>query len=202
MATNKVNTELQEKCRVITPEFRSSYPHLFKANAVKGSAPKYSVTMLFKKTQDLATIKEAIRNAKIVAFGPNKADWPTDLQSPVDDGDSPKYAGKEGYAGHWAIKASSNEENRPGLVDENVQPILDQSQFLPGDYARAQVFARVWEYMGKRGIHFILDCVQKTREGKHFGGKKSAAEVFGPISGVSLGAQAAGDDEDDSESFI
>lgn len=180
--------------RILTPEFRVSYPHLFKPNSIKGSAPKYSLTMLFKKTDDLSVIKLAIKHAKIAAFGPNKDTWPDNVESPVTDGDLPKYADKAGYAGHWAIKASSNEENKPGLVDEDVQAIIDPSQFYPGCYARAQVFARVWEFGGKMGVHFILDHVQKTKEGKSFGGKKGASEVFSPIS------RAAHDDDDVSES--
>lgn len=172
----------KEKARLLTPEFRVSYPHVFKANSIKGSKPKFSVTMLFPKDSDLSPIKEAIKQAKIVAFGPNKDNWPEDLESPVTDGDKPKFADKAGYAGHWAIKASTNEDQRPGVVDANVQPITDPSEFYPGCYARASVYAYVWSFGGKQGISFILDHIQKLRDGKSFGGKKSADQVFTPVS--------------------
>lgn len=186
--TEKVDPKA--KCRIVTPTFRVSYPHVFKPAQVMGKGEfKYSITMLFKKDADLTSVKEAIRNAKIAQFGPNKADWP-ELDSPVMDGDSPKYADKEGYKGHWAIKAISNENVKPGVVDYPAgDPILEQSDFYPGCYARAQVFARVWEFSGKQGIHFILDHVQKLKDGKPFSSKKSAKEAFGAT---------AVDDEDDS----
>lgn len=192
-----VKTVDKDKQRILTPEFRVSYPHVFKPNSIKGSDPKYSIVMLFKKTQDLSALKLAIKHAKIAEFGTDQDEWPDDLDSPVIDGDKPKYADKEGYKGHWAIKASSNEDSKPGVVDENVQAIVDPAEFYPGCYARAQVFARVWEYMGKQGVHFILDHVQKTKDGKSFGGKKAASEVFNPIASTS---DDGDEDESDEES--
>lgn len=190
---NAAKADDKEKQRIVTPEFRVSYPHLFKPNAIKGGKLKYSVTMLFDKKQDLSVLKLAIKHAKISGYGPNEKNWPTKLESPVSDGDSEKYADKEGYKGCWVVKASTNEENRPGVVDKDAQPLIDASSFYPGCYARAQVFAFTWEYMGKEGVSFILDHVQKTRDGKSFSGKKSATEVFDPITG--------GDsDDDDTES--
>lgn len=174
----KANKDLS---RVLTPEFRVSYPHVFKAQAIKPTdKPKFSVTMLFPKTADLSSLKEAMRQAKIAQFG-DKSNWPDDLESPVVDGDNPKHADKEGYKGHWVIKASTNEDQRPGVVDENVVPITDQAKFYPGCYARAYIYAYVWEYMGKQGVGFILDHVQKLRDGKSFGGKKPAEQVFSPV---------------------
>jgi hypothetical protein len=184
----------KEKSRLLTPEFRVSYPHVFKANAFKGGKPKFSVTMLFPKNSDLSPIKNAIKEAKIAKFGADKDSWPDDLESPVVDGDSPKHADKDGYKGCWAIKASTNEDQRPGVVDENVQPILEPSDFYPGCYARAYVYAYVWEFAGKRGVGFILDHVQKLRDGKSFGGKKSADQVFSP---VNAGAMSSDDNADD-----
>lgn len=196
MVAVKINKKKinRDKCRVLTPEFRVSYPHVFKAQAPKpGDKLKYSITMLFPKDSDLSGLKEAIKQAKIAAFGA-KENWPDDLQSPVTDGDNPKHADKEGYKGHWVIKASSNEDQKPGVVDENVEPILEQSKFYPGCYARAYVLATNWEYMGKQGIMFILDHVQKMKDGKAFGGKKPADQVFSPIN-----AGESEDFEEDSE---
>ena len=187
----KANKDLS---RVLTPEFRVSYPHVFKAQAIKPTdKPKFSVTMLFPKNSDLSSLKEAMKQAKIAEFG-SKENWPDDLESPVVDGDNPKHADKEGYKGHWVIKASTNEDQRPGVVDENVQPIVDQAKFYPGCYARAYIYAYVWEYMGKQGVGFILDHVQKLRDGKSFGGKKPAEQVFSPV-----GTGDSGDFEDDTE---
>lgn len=192
-------------CRMITPEFRVSHPHVFKAQAPKPTdRKKFSITMLFPKNVDLLgqtcdgkpiKLQDIIRNAKLVHYGP-KENWPEDLESPVNDGDGKagidKKTGKrkEGYAGHWVIKATTNEDQRPGIVDENAVPITDQAKFYPGCYARAYIYARRWEYMGKEGVQFILDHVQKTRDGKSFGGKKPIDQVFGPVA-----SEATGDTE-------
>lgn len=192
----KAAKQNRDLCKGVTPEFRVSYPHVFKPNVIKkGDKPKYSIVMLFKKDTDMTVIKELIKQAKIAEFGP-KENWPVDkkgkstLESPVLDGDDEKYEDNEGYAGHWVVKATTNEEQKPTVVGPDLEPILDQTEFYPGCYARAAVFARVWEYMGKQGVQFILDHVQKTRAGKAFGGKKPADQVFSPIE--------ANDDADDS----
>lgn len=192
----------KDLCRLITPEFRVSYPHLFKAQAPKPTdKPKFSVTMLYPKTSDLMgqspsgeprSIKAVIKNAKLAEFG-GKENWPEDLESPVIDGDDAKYAEKAGYAGHWVIKATTSEDQRPSVVDADMTPIADAADVYPGCYARAYVYAYVWEYMGRQGVGFILDHVQKLRDGKSFGGKKPVEQVFSP---VAVAAEETEDDDD------
>lgn len=190
-------TENADQLRLLTSEGRVSYPHLFKPNAVKaGDKPKYSLTLLMPKDTDLKPLKKVIRLAKEAKWGVDKTKWPKNLMGPVNDGDDPQYADKEGYPGHWIVKASTNEDQKPGVVDQNVEPILDQSKFYPGCYARAYVYAYAWEYMGKNGVSFILDHVQKTRDGKSFAGKKAAGDVFQPVAAP---AGAAGNDEDEDD---
>lgn len=187
--TEKIDKDL---CRLITPEFRVSYPHIFKPQAPNPTdKPKFSITMLFPKNQDLMgktpdgkprTLQEAIRNAKIAEFG-DKSLWPKDLKSPVSDGDdASRFADKEGYKGCWIIKASSNQDQRPTVVGRDMGIITDPNEIYPGCFARAYVFARYWKHpMNGHGIHFILDHVQKVRDGKSFAGKKPVEAVFSPI---------------------
>ena len=196
----------KEICRIITPEFRVSYPHLFKTQQVKPTdKPKYSITMLFSKSLGLIgqspdgkprSLKEVIKNAKINEFGPDKSDWPDDLLSPVTDGDDPKFAGKDGYAGNWVIKASTSQDQRPSVVDKDMNPIIEPADFYPGCYARAYIYAYVWEYMGRQGVGFILDHVQKLRDGQSFGGKKPVEQVFSPVTVEDEDTENDDDDED------
>lgn len=197
----------REKCRILTPEFRVSYPHVFKAQAMPGSKndPKYSITMLFPKDGDMKLIQQAITQAKITKWGPNKSAWPTEIASPVGNGDGPAGKNKktgeplEGYAGHWIMKASTSEDQKPGVVDENVKPIIEPGKFYAGCYARAYVFAYVWEFpknSGKFGVGFILDHVQKLRDGKSFAGKKPADQVFQPVGGGTDDSDDFGADEE------
>lgn len=220
----KLDKADKDLCRMITPEFRVSYPHVFKAHAPKeGDKPKFSVTMLFPKDKALMgsyiadydeksgqpnlkprSLKSVLKNAKIVEFG-SLENVPDDLESPVTDGDVPDKKGeiKEGYAGHWVIKASTSEDQRPAVVDENGKPITPENaaKFYPGCWARAYVYAYVYYYPNrqkpmKKGVSFILDHVQKLRDDKSFGGKKPVDQVFGPAPG-----REKEDDEESSTDF-
>lgn len=211
MAAAKKSKSDKEACRVLTPEFRVSYPHVFKAQGMQGkkeAVKKYSVTMLFPKSTDLAVIKNAMKQAKIQAFGENKEKWPV-LESPVTDGDGPtgidKKTGerKDGYEGCWVIKASSSEDQKPSVVDQNVEPIINQNDFYPGCYARASVLAYIWDNEFGKGVGFILDHVQKMRDGKSFGGKPPVEQVFSPVgTGETEDFDSAKEEEVQEESFI
>lgn len=198
--TNKKPTQAQkEACSIKTPEFRVAYPSVFEARSVgDNDEPKFSVTMLFSKKADLTVIKKALLAAKICAFGENKADWP-EISSPVQDGDSRKFKDKAGYAGHYAIRAASHQDAKPGVFDQKAKEIIDSTRFYAGCYAHALVYATVWEYAGKYGVRFILDHVQKTKEGEAFGGRKSAQHAFTPLESD----DEESDDfaEDDSDDF-
>lgn len=196
MAQKTKNTHgvVKNECQMTTPPFRVSYPHLFKPQGIKGAVEKYSITMLFPKDKEIAgyflndgveeprTLKGIIAKAKTMAFGP-KENWPTGIKSPVVDGDLPKYEKNEGYKGHWVIKATSNADTKPTLLNIDGEAITDPADFYPGCYAEAFIFARVWEHeTGGTGVQFIVDHVRKTADGKTFGGKMSASSVFKPHS--------------------
>ncbi len=200
--------EWKKKCRFVTSEFRTSYLHVFKPQGFKGAEEKYSLVMLVKKKTNLKEYQRAMKYAKMVMFGADESDWPDNIESPIQDGDSKKNRTKEGYKGHWAIKASTSKDQKPTVVgmkkdaDGNVMPIADPAEFVSGDYARAQVFARVWEFpegSGNYGVQFILDHVQKTKDGKHFGGKKAATEVFNPITADVEDDEDEEEDEDETD---
>lgn len=202
-ASNNKKKSDKDLCRLITPEFRVSHPHVFKPQAPKPTDKlKYSITMLFPKSSDLVgqaprkdgetvgkprSLKEVIRNAKLAEFG-SKENWPENLESPVNDGDDQKkYPDKPGYKGHWVIKATTSEDQKPSVVGPvaddygNLIPITEPNDLYPGCYARAYIYAYVWTYMNKQGVGFILDHVQKLRDGKSFGGKKPVEQVFSPV---------------------
>ncbi len=197
MAKTKIDKVQREKTRIVTSEFRVAFPHLYKPNAMQDSKPKYSITMLFSKKQDLALIKKAIRQAKINEFGDDESDWPEELESCVRNGDLPKYAKFDGFKGHWAIKATSNVNSRPSVVDEDMEEIAELSgKFYPGCYARASIFGYVWTFGTKQGVGFIVDHVQKLREGKPFGGKPPVDQVFSPVN-TGKASKEEDSDEDD-----
>lgn len=206
VAVKKASKKNQELCRFVTPKFRVSYPHVFKPSKMEGTNNelKYSIGMLFSKEDDLTVLKNAIRQAKIAKFG-SKENWPKGIASPISDGDDPKHADKKGYKGCWVTRASTGEDYKPSVVDENVEPILNQSDFYPGCYAIASVLAYVWEFpkgSGKYGVSFILDHVQKVGDGEPFGGKKPVDQVFKPVNTGDDSDFQESDDDEGEESFL
>lgn len=194
----KVDKEkIKKKVRFVTCKFRAAFLNVFKPVSQMGGKPQFTLTMLIKKDIDLAPFRIAMKYAKIAKFGPEESNWPDKIKSPIKDGDKPKYAKYEGHKGHYAIKSSSNEDQKPGVVDAEGEEIISSSDFKGGDYARAQVYCYVYEFpedSGNFGYKFILDHVQKLKDGKAFGGKGSAKDAFGIVAGSD-----DSDNDDDAE---
>lgn len=163
---------------VITPEFRASYVHAFTPQTPMKSTdtPKYSVTMLFPLDADLSALKAEAKRAATEAWGADESKWPVNWRNPFrDQGEKPDSAGY--VRGAKFISARSTE--KPGLIDARRQPIIDESEFYSGCYARASV--RAFAYGGKGttfapGISFGLQNIQMTREGERLGSARTKPE--------------------------
>ena len=170
----------QKKARVMTPIFRVSFPNVFqpKLNELSGKT-EYSLVMLFDKKADL-------KEMKALAAGVAREKWgdkiPAGIRNPFRDGDVEK-EGREGYKGVFFVNTKSNQ--KPGVVDENVQPIIEQEQFYPGCYARATVTAYAYDNKGNRGVAFGLGNIQKVKDGEPFSGRSRAEDDFAPVAGAS-----------------
>lgn len=163
-----------QKKKCITPEFRASFPHLFKPKAFKqGQEPKFMLTMLFTKKQDLKELKRAAHNAAVEKWGP-KENWPAKMKMPFRDGN--EKSDLEGYADMITVTATS--KTQPGVVSQDLSPILSEQQFYAGCYARAELIAFPYDESGNVGVSFALQNVQKLRDGKPFSGRKRAEDVF------------------------
>lgn len=172
--------------RVITPEFRVSFPQVFTPKAFEDQEPKYSVVMLFDKKTDLASLKKAAFNAAVEKWG-SKEKFPKNLRMPFRDGS--ERSDTPGYEGTIFISASS--KNQPGLVNGKREAILDQKDFYAGCYARAELIAFAYVKAGNKGVSFSLQNVQKLRDGTPFSGRKNAEDVF----------DAVEDDSDNAENY-
>jgi len=176
---------------VTTPKFRVSYPKVFKPEVNKLSGKtEYSVVALFDKGADLSALKAAAKQAVIDKWGPDPAKHPKNLKSPFRD-QAEKAKEVDGKrilpAGHTegAIFMNLKSTQRPGVVDQNVQPILDESTFYAGCYARASVSCYAYDQAGNRGVSFGLSNIQKMAEGEPFSGRPSAEEAFSPVTSES-----------------
>jgi hypothetical protein len=165
--------------RVTTPEFTASFPQLFEASGFEGQDPKFSITMLFDKDEDLSKLKAACDAAVAKKWG---NDVPANITMPMKDGDGkldskgeqrPEYAGKK-----FAI-AKAKMADQPKVVDNELNPILDKTVVYGGCKMRAAVSAYAWEFAGKRGVSLYLGNVQRTGDGEAFGSTSSVESDFG-----------------------
>lgn len=182
---------------ITTPKFRVSYPHVFKAQVNKLSGKEeYGVTALFEKGEDLSVLMKAAEDAMIKKWGKDKAQWPKNLKNPFrDQADRAKNVdGKqvmpEGYV-EGAIFLNLKSKTRPGVVDQNVQAIIDETQFYSGCYARASVTAYAYDQAGNRGVAFGLRNIQKMADGETLGGSTRPEDDFAPVEGAKGAVKSA-----------
>ena len=176
--------------KVVTNEVRFSYTHLWEPQAINGSEPKYSVSLIIPKkdTETIKAIKEAIETAKkdgIAKFG---GKIPANLKLPLRDGDIER-PDDEAYADSYFINCNSKEQ--PQIVDRKVKPILDRNEFYSGCYGRASISVYAYNVNGNRGIAASVSSVQKIRDGEPLGGRTRAEDDF-----------EAYEDEDEDDDFL
>lgn len=166
--------------KVTTGKVRLSYAHLFEPHAIEGNEPKYSVSVIIPKT-DTETLK-AIKAAVDEAKENGKAKWngkiPAALKTPLRDGDTER-PDDEAYVDSYFLNANS--KNKPGVVDQNVQPILDATEVYSGCYGRLTLNFYPYSASGNKGIAAGLGNVQKLADGEPLGGFTRAEDDFEAI---------------------
>lgn len=173
--------------RVVTGKVRLSYVHLFEPYSNDPEKePKYSVTILIPKSDKttLGKIEKAIAQAKedgkASKFG---GKIPPNLSTTLHDGDEEADLEKSPeYAGHMYMAMSS--KARPGIVDQDLNAILDSTAVYSGCYARVSINAFPYNTSGKKGISFGLNNVQFLEDGEPLGGRTRAEDDFADDSGL------------------
>lgn len=168
---------------IVTPKFRVSFPKVFKPeiNKLSGKS-EYSVVALFDKSADMTKLKAAAKAAIEEKWGTDPAKHPKNLRSPFrDQGEK----AKDGVLppGHveGAVFLNLKSTQKPGVVDEQVQPILDESVFYAGCYAIAAVSVYAYDQAGNRGVGIGLTNIQKVADGEPFSGRPKPEASFTPV---------------------
>lgn len=179
---------------LITPEFRASFPVLLTPETNRlNNELEYSVTALFKKGENLEALKAASLKAVVDRWGADKTKWPKGLKSPFRD--QGERTGDGYVPGAVFITFKAKAKYKPGVVDENLQPIIDSSAIYSGCYGRAEVSAFAYPKAGVAGVSpgvaFGLRNFQKTRDGESLSGRNKPEDVFEPIAGAVEEAQGA-----------
>ena len=172
---------------IVTPEFRVSYPNLFRPG--KPMKPtdelKYSMACLFPKDAKLKALRN-LRDAKIIETFGSLAAAPKKWNDPLRDQGEKESMGYE--EGSVFINVSS--KTKPELVDKTGQPIIVEADFYAGCYALAQIKAYWYDKAGNKGVGFGMNSVMKRRDGEPLDGRMRAAEAF---------KEFMGDDDDDDD---
>lgn len=169
--------------KVTTGKVRLSYTHLFEAHAIEGNDPKFSVSVLIPKgdKETLTAIKGAVDQVKKEGTAKWGGKVPPNLKTPLRDGDIER-PDDEAYAGCYFLNASS--KNKPGVVDANVQPVLDATEVYSGCYGRLTINFYAFSASGNKGVAAGLGNVQKLAEGEPLGGFTRAEDDFTAVGGT------------------
>jgi len=100
---------------------------------------------------------------------------PASLKLPLPDGDIER-ADDDAYLNSWFLNANSSKQ--PGIVDQNVQPILRQDELYSGCYGRASINFFAFNTNGNKGIACGLNNIQKLSDGELLGGRTTAEFDF------------------------
>lgn len=171
------------KTKVVTGKVRLSYVHVFEPHSFpEKQEKKYSVCVLIPKSDKttLQKIKSAIEAAEEAGSEKFGAKWAKATHYiPLRDGDAEleeeKKDGDE-YKGHYFINVSS--KIKPGVVDSQVQPILDSTEVYSGCYGRVSINFYPYDTAGNKGIGAGLNNVQKLADGEFLGGRSRAEDDF------------------------
>lgn len=168
--------EKSKRRALITPTACAMFVYVWepRESMNEGQPPQYSISLLFKKSEDLSALRRAVKAAAVEKFG----DKPGRLKDPfrdVDELETPV----PGYKGGVFITAKS--KTKPGIVDADLNQIVDQTEFYPGCICRASVTPWAFDKKGTKGVTFLLNNIQKVKDGTRLDGKKSAEEEFDAI---------------------
>lgn len=164
---------------------RWSYANVWDPKAIDGGKPKYSVSLIIPKDDEVtvnkikAAIQAAYEEGQSKLKGNGKSVPPLSaIKNPLRDGDIEK-PDDEAYAGCYFVNANS--ATAPGVVDADRQPIIERSEVYSGVYGRASINFYAFNVNGNRGIACGLNNLQKIRDGEPLGGKASAESDFATV---------------------
>jgi len=163
--------------KVVSGKVRLSFAHLFQpVAAMEGGTPKYSVSIIIPKsdTETIAKFNKAFEEAKSTNAAFFGGAVPKGLKGGLRDGDEEK--DDAAYANSYFINANSVQ--KPGVVDADMNEILDPSEVYSGCYGRVSVTFYPYNASGSKGIACGLNNVMKVADGERLGGGTSAAQDF------------------------
>ena len=166
----KKEFKIKKDGSLLTPVFRVTFPKVFEPD----DDGRYTIGMIFDKEVDFDALETLVNQTIKTKWGKK---IPKGLQLPILDGDESTRSDSDTVAGKMYINGKCG-KYRPGLVDENRNPIEDPEDFYPGCYARAVINCYGWKYMGKHGVSVAVRNIQKVSDGEPLIGRVRADDDF------------------------
>ena len=139
-----------QKIKFVTGTVRFETIHLDPEvpSLVDGLPFKYSICLAIpkKQTEDVDKINQAIENLK--------KDLPSGARGGLMEGADPEC---------WYLTAASQQS--PGLVDSDLNPIIDLSEVHAGCTGRVSITAFTYDVSGFFGVTFGLNNIMKQSDG-------------------------------------
>jgi len=160
--------------QVKTGKVRFSYVKVFE----KDDNGKRSISLLIPKsdTKTVAKINAGIKAAYEAGGAKLGKSSLKVVKKPLRDGDEERDAPE--YEGHYFMNCST--KRKPGIVDADLEEIIDPEELYSGCYGRAQVNFYAFAVDGNKGIACGLNFLQKLEDGEPLAGPSTtAAQVFG-----------------------
>ena len=159
-----------------------SYVNVWTPKQIADNAtPKNSISCIIKKdSPDVEKVRKAIKAAYDEGQAKLKGNGKTvpaleNLKTPLRDGDAER-PDDPAYKGCYFINANSL--TAPGIVDVDVNPILDHSEVYSGCRGRVSVSFYCFNNSGNKGIAASLNNLQKISDDTPLGSKPTAASDF------------------------
>ena len=147
-----------------------------------GGTPKYSVSLIIPKSDKVTInkIRAAIQAAYEEGVSKLKGNGKSvpllsAIKTPLRDGDIER-PDDPVYKNCWFINANS--VTKPGVVDANLNPIIDPSELYSGIIGRASINFYAFNSNGNKGIACGLNNLQKLADGTPLGGHSRAEDDF------------------------
>jgi hypothetical protein len=173
----------ESKTKVSTPELvRFSYVNLETAKCAPGSdIPKFGMSVIIPKAnkKTIRAIEDAVEAAIVLGKEKHGSKFGTaaKFKLPMRDGDEERE--DTAYAKSFFLNANAN--NRPGMVDKKVQPILDPKEIKSGDWGNVSLNFYPFNVGTSTGVAVGLNHVQKVKDGEPLGSVTNAADEFDEV---------------------
>lgn len=163
--------------KVLVGPGRMSFPQLFKPGAEEFGG-KYGTQLLLPPAYDLSAIKAALREAAVEKWGADQSKWPKLKTTPATViRPASEKSHLQGYEDGWHF-VGLNSSQRPGVVDENLESVVDPAEVYGGRWAYASCNAFAWQNKFGAGVSLGLNNVKLADHDDSFSGRPNAKNDF------------------------